>query len=174
MASPGWRRSSGSLLQALLVLGACLFAWRSSAQGFVGLRSRSGALIGQGPGSDRQLRVARAGVEEVNAAVSASKAATVAAVKSVPMTAAPGDFFGNAVFVFIIPLFLGAAIVYLLVLFRPEAVLTDDQLIKYKKEEKQYFLEKRGARRDPDAPVEQNRKARRAAKSLKGKRRVKS
>ncbi|OLP95575.1 hypothetical protein AK812_SmicGene22285 [Symbiodinium microadriaticum] len=131
-------------------------------------------LVGRGTTPPRSPHVARAAEEEVNAALTASKSAAMTAIKGVPLTAAPGDFFGGAVFVFIIPLFLGAAVVYLLTVFWPETVLTDDQMVKYKKAEKKYFLEKRGAIRDPDAPMEKNRAGRRKAKSLKGKRSVKS
>ena len=81
---------------------------------------------------------------------------------------------GGAVQILIIPFFVGVFIVYLVTVFKPDAILTDDQMVEYKKAEKQYFLEKRGAVKDPDAPAEMNRAQRRAARSLKGKRRVRS
>ena len=80
----------------------------------------------------------------------------------------------GAVQILIIPFFVGVFIVYLVTVFKPDAILTDDQMEEYKKAEKQYFLEKRGAVKDPDAPAEMNRAQRRAARSLKGKRRVRS
>ena len=81
---------------------------------------------------------------------------------------------GGAVQIVIIPLFAGVFIVYLISVFKPDMILTDDQMVTLKKAEKEYFLEKRGARKDPDAASETNRAQRRAAKSLKGKRSVKS
>ena len=80
----------------------------------------------------------------------------------------------GAVQILIIPFFVGVFIVYLVTVFKPDAILTDDQMVEYKKAEKQYFLEKRGAVKDPDAPAEMNQAQRRAARSLKGKRRVRS
>mmetsp|Transcript_22685 Transcript_22685/g.53474 ORF Transcript_22685/g.53474 Transcript_22685/m.53474 type:complete len:178 (-) Transcript_22685:65-598(-) len=172
-----WHRP-GSFLRGAVVLGLWATASLKCAS-FVSPSHRSpertgSLLVGRGTTPPRSPHVARAAEEEVNAALTASKSAAMTAIKGVPLTAAPGDFFGGAVFVFIIPLFLGAAVVYLLTVFWPETVLTDDQMVKYKKAEKKYFLEKRGAIRDPDAPMEKNRAGRRKAKSLKGKRRVKS
>ena len=111
---------------------------------------------------------------DLNPAAEATREAAVEAIKAVPFTPAPGDFFGGAVWIFIVPFFIGVFIVYLVTVFKPEAILTDDQMIEYKKAEKQYFLEKRGAVKDPDAPAEMNRAQRRAARNLKGKRRVRS
>ena len=128
---------------------------------FVGAESRS-----------RELQVAR--FSDLNPAAEASREAATLAIKAVPFTSAPGDLFGGAVQIIIIPFFVGVFIVYLVTVFKPDAILTDDQLVEYKKAEKQYFLEKRGAVKDPDAPAEMNRAGRRAARSLKDKRRTRS
>ena len=58
----------------------------------------------------------------------------------------------------------------LVTVFKPDMILTDNQMVEYKKAERKYFLEKKGAVKDPDEPAEMNRASRRA-KSLKGKRR---
>lgn len=136
----------------------------------VNLAAKHG-LAGRRIGS-RELRVAR--FSDLNPAAEATREAAVEAIKAVPFTPAPGDFFGGAVWIFIVPFFIGVFIVYLVTVFKPDAILTDDQMIEYKKAEKQYFLEKRGAVKDPDAPAEMNRAQRRAARNLKGKRRVRS
>ncbi len=139
--------------------------------GFAKVNQAKHGLAGRRVGS-RELRVAR--FSDLNPAAEATREAAVEAIKAVPFTPAPGDFFGGAVWIFIVPFFIGVFIVYLVTVFKPDAILTDDQMIEYKKAEKQYFLEKRGAVKDPDAPAEMNRAQRRAARNLKGKRRVRS
>mmetsp|Transcript_88253 Transcript_88253/g.274327 ORF Transcript_88253/g.274327 Transcript_88253/m.274327 type:complete len:218 (+) Transcript_88253:75-728(+) len=61
-------------------------------------------------------------------------------------TPKPGDLLGAGIFSFIIPLVVGLVAVYLLLLFKPEAVLSDKQMIDFKRIEKKEALKKRGAK----------------------------
>lgn len=166
----GWRRPLGVLLKFILVLfvpsllaPALDFSFSGAKHSLVG---------GAWERSTRETKVTR--FSHLSPAAEASREAATEAIKAVPFTSAPGDLFGGAVQILIIPFFVGVFIVYLVTVFKPDAILTDDQMVEYKKAEKQYFLEKRGAVKDPDAPAEMNQAQRRAARSLKGKRRVRS
>lgn len=153
---------ASSLLASAIGLGFSSFA-KNRGHGLAGRALRS---------TGREPSVAR--FSDLSPAAEASREMATEAIKAVPFTAAPGDLFGGAVQLLIIPFFIGVFIVYLVTVFKPEMILTDNQMVEYKKAEKQYFLEKRGAVKDPDAPAEMNRAQRRAARSLKGKRRVRS
>lgn len=163
------RRPCGVLLKSLVFFASSLLA---SAIGLsFSFAKNHGGLAGRALRS-REPSVAR--FSDLSPAAEASREMATEAIKAVPFTAAPGDLFGGAVQLLIIPFFIGVFIVYLVTVFKPEMILTDNQMVEYKKAEKQYFLEKRGAVKDPDAPAEMNRAQRRAARSLKGKRRVRS
>eukprot|EP00435_Cladocopium_sp_Y103_P061535 s369_g23.t1 len=165
----GWQRPSKVLLKFILVLFVPSLLAPALDFSFSGAKH---SLAGRAWERPRETKVTR--FSDLSPVAEASREAATEAIKAVPFTAAPGDLFGGAVQILIIPFFVGVFIVYLVTVFKPDAILTDDQMVEYKKAEKQYFLEKRGAVKDPDAPVEMNRAQRRAAKTLKGKRRVRS
>lgn len=61
-------------------------------------------------------------------------------------TPLPGDLLGTGLFSFIIPLIIGLGAVYILIIVKPEAVLSPDQMVEWKRLEKQKELKRRGAK----------------------------
>ncbi|CAJ1458045.1 unnamed protein product [Effrenium voratum] len=155
------RRSGAALLAPILAL---LGLWHGAPMGFA---IGSTQLAAERSSRSKMARNAEA---DLAPAAQAARDASAAAIKSVPFVAQPGDLFGGAVQIFIIPFFVGVFAVYLVTVFKPDWILNDNQMIEYKKAERQYFLEKRGAVKDPENPAELNRAQRRKARSLKSKR----
>ncbi|CAJ1356962.1 unnamed protein product [Effrenium voratum] len=155
------RRSGAALLAPILGL---LGLWHGAPMGFA---IGSTQLAAERSSRSKMARNAEA---DLAPAAQAARDASAAAIKSVPFVAQPGDLFGGAVQIFIIPFFVGVFAVYLVTVFKPDWILNDNQMIEYKKAERQYFLEKRGAVKDPENPAELNRAQRRKARSLKSKR----
>uniref|UniRef100_A0A7S2CZB8 Uncharacterized protein n=1 Tax=Alexandrium andersonii TaxID=327968 RepID=A0A7S2CZB8_9DINO len=58
----------------------------------------------------------------------------------------PGDALGTGLFAFIIPLFIGLAAVYFLIIVKPDAILSPEQMVEFKRLEKQKELRRRGAK----------------------------
>lgn len=172
MRSKGWRGPFATLMKALFILGALMMLVAVPfGLSFSSLRGRAKyGLAGKSSGV-RELQVRR--FSDLNPVAQATREQAAEVIKDMPFTAAPGDLMGGALQIIVIPFFLGVFIVYLVTVFKPDMILTDNQMVEYKKAERKYFLEKKGAVKDPDEPAEMNRASRRA-KSLKGKRRVKS
>ncbi|CAJ1445207.1 unnamed protein product [Effrenium voratum] len=156
------RRSGAALLAPILAL---LGLWHGAPMGFA-----IGSTQLAAERSSRSKMARNAAEADLAPAAQAARDASAAAIKSVPFVAQPGDLFGGAVQIFIIPFFVGVFAVYLVTVFKPDWILNDNQMIEYKKAERQYFLEKRGAVKDPENPAELNRAQRRKARSLKSKR----
>ncbi|CAK9111936.1 unnamed protein product, partial [Durusdinium trenchii] len=170
MRSKGWRGPFATLMKALFILGALMMLVAVPfGLSFSSLRGRAKyGLAGKSSGV-RELQVRR--FSDLNPVAQATREQAAEVIKDMPFTAAPGDLMGGALQIIVIPFFLGVFIVYLVTVFKPDMILTDNQMVEYKKAERKYFLEKKGAVKDPDEPAEMNRASRRA-KSLKGKRHV--
>lgn len=80
-------------------------------------------------------------------------------------TPLPGDWLATGIFTFIIPVVVGFVLVYVLTMIKPDAVLSPDQMVEYKRLEKERELEKRGVKKK--GPGEESRAARR--KKLRSK-----
>mmetsp|Transcript_58419 Transcript_58419/g.131613 ORF Transcript_58419/g.131613 Transcript_58419/m.131613 type:complete len:176 (+) Transcript_58419:33-560(+) len=72
---------------------------------------------------------------------------------------APGDLLSTYVFAFVVPLIIGLILVYILFIVKPDAILTGDQMLEYKRLEKRKELERRGAKTDESGETRNQRRA---------------
>ncbi|CAE8695923.1 unnamed protein product, partial [Polarella glacialis] len=151
-----------------------LHSHRSGSLGIAGLQGRSAA--------SRLSKVVRFAAKledapEVGlASADAIRGLAGEAIKAFPNTPAPGDFLSSGVFIIIIPFVIGVFLVYLFAVFKPDVVLSDDQMIELTRLERANEMKRRGAQNDPEDRNEDSNKNRsyRRSKSLKDLRRSKS